>query len=107
MWLNIHNKTEFLNWHSHNSPEEKCYHGYFCVNTEPSITMYRLKDGSTLDVKNKNNQLVISRSDGDMHCVTPWSESTKRITLAFDIVPTQVALNSFYNANRIKNWIPI
>jgi hypothetical protein len=107
MWLNVHGKTEFLNWHSHNKPEENCYHGYFTINADPSTTMYRLKDGSTVDVINKNNQLVISRSDGDLHCVTPWGGDENRITLAFDIVTKDIAYNSFKYQNRTNNWIPI
>jgi len=107
MWLNMHNKTEFLNWHSHNKPEENCYHGYFCVNAEPSTTMYKLKEGSTVNIDNKNNQLIISRSDGDVHCVTPWNEAETRITLAFDIVPKIIATNSFIGQDRTNNWIPI
>jgi hypothetical protein len=107
MWLNMHNKTEFLNWHSHNKPEDNCYHGYFCVNAEPSTTMYRLNEGSTVNINNKNNQLIISRSDGDVHCVTPWDEPETRITLAFDIVPKTIATNSFNSQDRTNNWMPI
>jgi hypothetical protein len=107
MWLNIHGKKEFLNWHSHNKSDNGCYHGYFTVNAEPSTTMYRLKDGSNVDVINKNNQLVISRSDGDLHCVTPWDGDDNRITLAFDIVTKDVAYNTFEYQNRTNNWVPI
>jgi len=107
MWYNIHYKNENLDWHSHNPPEHNAYHGYFAVDAEPSITTYRLSDGSIEQVVNKNNQIVLSKSDGDQHCVSIWQEDRPRITLAFDIIPCNIANGSLRVENRTNNWMPI
>jgi hypothetical protein len=108
MWYNIHRKTEHMGWHTHNKPEHKAYHGYFSVNAEPSVTSYILSDQTTkIDVINKNNQLVLSRSDGDIHGVSLWNETKERLTIAFDIIPLQLARGSFDAEDRTNNWMPI
>ena len=107
MWCNIHQKNQNLDWHSHNPPEHNAYHGYFSLDAEPSITTYRLPDGSIEQVVNKNNQIVLSKSDGDKHCVSIWQEERPRITLAFDIIPVHIANGSLRMQNRTNNWMPI
>jgi len=107
MWLNVHRSGEYLNWHNHNDPKDNAYHGYFSVNAEPSITTYKLPDKTIHPVNNKNNQLVLSRSDGDLHKVSEWDKPDSRITLAFDIVPYSIANNSFIRQDRTNNWMPI
>ncbi len=107
MWCNIHHKNENLDWHSHNLPEHNAYHGYFSVDSEPSITTYRLPDGKIEEVVNKNNQIVLSRSDGDQHCVSVWNEDHPRISLAFDIIPCNLANGSLHKEDRTNNWMPI
>jgi hypothetical protein len=87
-WVNIHKKGEFLGWHGHWPREAMSYHGYFCVDAEPSFTSYKIP-GHTEDVAvpNKDGVLLVSPSQGDKHCVSEWKEDRDRITIAFDIVP--------------------
>ena len=107
MWLNIYRNGEFLDWHGHNKPQDNGYHGYFSVNSEPSTTTYKLPDNSIESVINSNNQLVISRSNGDIHKVSEWQQTNPRITLAFDILPYEIVNHTFMHHNRTNNWIPI
>jgi hypothetical protein len=107
MWCNIHYNGQNLDWHSHNPPEHNAYHGYFAVDAEPSKTTYMLPDGTIEEVNNKNNQLVISRSDGDKHCVSVWNEERPRVTLAFDIIQVNLANGSLRHEDRTNNWMPI
>jgi hypothetical protein len=108
MWMNIHKKGEFIDWHNHEYADDCGYHGWFSVSAEPSITSYKLKTGYLIDVVNENNQLVVSRSDGDFHKVSVWEEEYERITLGFNISPN---LGKFYCVDEghklVKNWIPL
>jgi hypothetical protein len=90
-WANINKKGTHLKWHGHWNPEDRTWHGYLSVKSEPSTTTYNIPNERDLTVvHNKNNQLVISPSDGDRHCVSPWTEDYERISVAFDIVPFSV-----------------
>lgn len=108
MWMNIHRKGDFIDWHSHVYDDDHGYHGWFSVSAEPSVTSYKLKTGYLIDVVNENNQLVVSRSDGDYHKVSVWNEDYERITLAFNIT---TKIDKFYCVDKenklVKNWIPI
>lgn len=107
MWLNVHRKNEYIDWHNHSDTQNNSYHGFFTVFAEPSTTEYRLPDGTEQAVPARNNQLVISPSAGDEHRTTVWLEDAPRVTLAFDIIPSQLARTSFNTQNRINNWIPL
>lgn len=112
-WLNVYKKDDFINWHDHwgRNPDghpttPSGWHGFYCVDCEPSKTTYRLLDRDNLevDIASKNNQLVISKSDRDKHRTWPWEHSDRaRITIAFDIVPRQY-VNPLEPLN---HWIPI
>ena len=102
-WLNLYKKGHYLDWHDHYPPQCNAWHGFFCVDCEPSKTTYQLPNKSeTVDIVSENNLLVISPSAGDWHRTWPWeAEDRDRITIAFDIVPRN------YADNRVKFWIPI
>lgn len=103
-WANFYEKGEFINWHDHWLPEQEAYHGFYCVDVEPnSFTSYSLKDDDEIiDVPSKDNLLVISKSDGDLHKSSEWLEDRPRITLAFDIVPRE----HINPTGWLNHWIP-
>ncbi len=90
-WVNIHKKGENLGWHGHNRYEkEPCVHGYFCIEAEPSQTIYVFSGKDHLvEVNNKNNYLVISFCENRfLHKVTRWErDDCERITVGFNMVP--------------------
>lgn len=118
-WLNYYQKGDFINWHGHWKPEHKSYHGFFCVDCEPSKTTYKVpgyeeiipgkksrarEKDKIVDVESKNNLLVMSKSDGDIHRTWPWEyEDRPRITIAFDIVPKQFIQYDIW----LNHWIPL
>jgi hypothetical protein len=107
-WFNI-NKAEVgkLNWHDHGGPYAPHFHGYYCVNAEPSTTHYKLfNDPSRIvDNVNKNNRLIVSEM-GHPHAMGDWDWSGSRITIAYDIEPLQSLLNA---GNQIpeQHWFPL
>jgi len=102
-WLNLYKKGSFIDWHEHYPSTHKTWHGYYCVDCEPSKTTYRLPDKTeTIDIIGENNLLVMSKGNGDWHRTWPWEfEDRDRITIAFDIVPRE------RTDPRAKYWIPI
>lgn len=103
-WINIHRKNENLGWHGHGPPGRNAFHGYFCVDSEPSKTLYQIPYMSEcldLEISNTNNSLVFGRSEGDKHMVTEWAEEFPRITIAFDIVPVKMLKTNH------DHWLPI
>lgn len=102
-WLNVFTAGQSLGKHFHWLPEFEAYHGYFCVNAEPSTTTYWLPNGEVQEIVNVNNSLVISKSDGDFHKTSTWENpNAKRITIAFDVVPFE-----HVRLNETNHWIPI
>jgi hypothetical protein len=102
-WLNIYEKGNFVDWHDHFPPTSGSWHGFFCVDCEPSKTTYRLPNiAETVDIVSENNLLVLSKSAGDQHRTWPWEHADRdRITIAFDIVPAT------YTGEFLNHWIPI
>ena len=102
-WLNIYEKGRFVDWHDHYPPQCNAWHGFFCVDCEPSKTTYQLPDISEpVDIISENNLLVLSKSNGDRHRTWPWEHHNReRITIAFDIVPSR------YTSDILNHWIPI
>ena len=102
-WINVYYENEFLDWHGHFYEASRAWHGFFCVDTEPSITSYRFTDGFSLDAECKNNTIILGLSDTNKHKTQQWIEKNRpRITIAFDIMPEQNLKN--YSSNL---WIPI
>ena len=102
-WLNMYKKGEFIDWHEHYPPHCNSWHGFYCVDCEPSKTTYKIPNVSEpVDIVSENNLLVMSRSAGDWHRTWPWEyEDRDRITIAFDIVPRKSVDDS------LNHWMPI
>ena len=74
-------------FHDHMAGEGVPYfHGYYCVNAEPSSTFYKIGgiDGELFENVNVNNRAIISET-GHPHGRDDWSEKSPRITIAYDI----------------------
>ena len=107
MWFNINNaEVGKLNWHDHGGPFAPHFHGYYCVNAEPSITHYKLfnDDNQIVDNVNKNNRLIVSEM-GHPHAMGDWQWSGPRITVAYDIEPLESLISN--NMTVEQHWIPL
>jgi hypothetical protein len=106
-WLNMYEAGQKLDWHGHYPPECKAWHGFYCVNVKDSVTSYELENRTLIDVKCKDNLLVISKSDGDKHKTSEWTDvENKRITIAFDIIPGPV-IGAPNQKLLLNHWIPL
>ena len=74
------------------------FHGYYCVNAEPSITFYKINGIDLFENINKNNRLVVSET-GHPHGRDDWYFDKERITIAYDIMPLQGTVDVVP-----KNW---
>jgi hypothetical protein len=110
-WLNVYRAGDFIDWHSHWPPEFESWHGFYCVDVEPdSYTTYRvfgrIPEVEDIVIPSKDNLIVMSRSDGDVHRSSEWDRADKaRITVAFDIVPMSKLYDRGWNDK--NHWIPI
>jgi hypothetical protein len=106
-WLNYYQNGEYIDWHSHWDEDMDTWHGFYCVNTESaaSKTTYRLPFvASDIDVVSKDNLIVLSKSEGDLHRTWPWTFNGRpRITIAFDIVPAKHIDPTWV----LNHWIPL
>jgi hypothetical protein len=82
------------------------FHGYYCVNAEPSSTYYFInKDQNNIfENANKNNRLIVSET-GHPHAIENWSWDGPRITIAYDISPRNKDLVSHDFVG--KHWIKL
>ena len=64
------------------------FHGYYCVNAEPSVTNYAIDKIVKFENVNKNNRLVVSET-GHPHGIGLWVSKEPRITIAYDIAPRE------------------
>lgn len=103
-WFNINtaNKGK-LDWHDHGPSNENLFHGYYCVNAEPSITTYNI-NGVHIDNVNKNNRLIMSEM-GHPHSMNDWEWEGKRITVAYDILPLKYLQRDLMGQE--QHWIPL
>lgn len=106
-WFNINEKqTGKLGWHNHGKAGvfAPLFHGYYCVNAEPSITYYKIvNDIKVFENVNKNNRAILSEM-GHPHSQGDWSWEGKRITLAYDVCP----LKSLASTPDVEqHWIPL
>jgi hypothetical protein len=62
------------------------FHGYYCVNAEPSTTFYKINGTELFENVNKNNRLIVSET-GHPHGRDDWYFDKQRITIAYDIQP--------------------
>ena len=88
------------NYHDHNSGNgAPDFHGYFCVNAEPSITNYLIHRETPFENVNVNGRAVVSET-GHPHNVDPWNFDTPRITIAYDICPRR----NMNHRNALSIW---
>jgi len=75
-------------FHDHmNGEGSPVFHGYYCVNAEPSITYYDIdKSGKIFENINKNNRAILSET-GHPHGRDDWFLDKPRITIAYDVTP--------------------
>lgn len=103
-WFNLDEKTHLFNtegtggvnpiknpnhFHDHsNGHGIPWFHGYYCVNAEPSSTFYKIDndDSKIFENINKNNRAIISET-GHPHGRDDWFDNKPRITIAYDITP--------------------
>ena len=86
----------------HGAPD---FHGYYCVNAEPSSTYYKIDNETMFENVNKNNRAIVSET-GHPHGRDDWYQEKPRITIAYDIVP----LNKYGNTPSgviPRKWIPL
>lgn len=62
------------------------FHGYYCVNAEPSSTFYKINGETPFENINKNNRAIVSET-GHPHGRDDWYQDKPRITIAYDIAP--------------------
>lgn len=105
-WLNYYNEGQCIDWHDHWDEDCCSWHGYYCVDVEPSKTTYRIEGLPELDIISENNLLVLSPSGKDKHRTWPWHDKTRpRVTIAFDILPGNIIdPNNNFNLN---HWVPL
>lgn len=95
-WFNLDYKSEGgkvspierpEHYHDHMGGEgAPVYHGYYCVNAEPSITYYKINNEIDFENYNKNNRAIVSET-GHPHGRDDWYQDKPRITIAYDICP--------------------
>jgi hypothetical protein len=85
-WLNVHRKGENLFWHSHFPKLKNYLHGYFCVEVEPSKTLYAIcGEDDIIEVNNTNSAVVVGCIRRIfLHKVTKWEQECERITIGFN-----------------------
>lgn len=104
-WFNINNKDAGkLDWHDHGGPWAPFFHGYYCINAEPSSTYYKINndDNQIFENVNKNNRLIVSEM-GHPHAMGEWNWEGDRVTVAYDITPLRF-IRAF---NQPQHWIPL
>lgn len=104
-WVNVYHKGGFLDWHKHGQDlyeHDGRWHGYVCVNAEPSKTLYRDQKGLVETIENKNGYITLSHA-GLYHRVTPWEDDNEpRITIAFDFI-----IRNQIDPMNMSRWIPV
>jgi hypothetical protein len=93
---------EFLHDHM-NGKGAPDFHGYYCVNAEPSNTYYKIGgiNGERFANVNVNNRAILSET-GHPHGIQSWEKDDFRITIAYDVVPLSEIANS-----KEQHWIPL
>lgn len=106
-WLNVFRKGDFIDWHNHWPSHFNSWHGFYCINTNNSSTLYNIPDNSEIiEVPSKEGRIVIGKSDNDTHTSTPWeNENQHRITIAFDLIPLS-SFNKYPNEIILNHFIP-
>lgn len=100
-WFNINYADNGkLKWHDHGPTPAPNYHGYYCVNAQPSITHYEVF-GKQIENHNINNRAILSEV-GHPHAMGDWNWDGPRITLAYDVTPYRDIHKDWE-----QHWIPL
>lgn len=90
-WFNYYNTKrnigvdpKDLHFHDHGNVPNT-FHGYYCLNAEPSTTYYKINE-EIVDNVNQNDIAIISKN-GYPHAVGEWNQDFNRITIAYNITP--------------------
>lgn len=103
-WFNInYAKKGKLDWHDHGPWGAPNFHGYYCVNAEPSVTYYKTFD-NIIENHNKNNRAILSEM-GHPHAMADWDWEGPRITVAYDIIPLSGLIRD--GMHQEQHWIPL
>lgn len=103
-WFNINTSGKGkLNWHDHGEPGAPNFHGYYCVNAEPSVTYYKINGNTQVENVNKNNRVIVSEM-GHPHAQGDWDWDGPRITVAYDIIPLRKLP---ITPETEQHWIPL
>jgi hypothetical protein len=102
-WFNLDYKTQGggvsplehpEHFHDHMGGEgAPIFHGYYCVNAEPSSTWYKINGETLFENINKNNRAIISET-GHPHGRDDWYKQRPRITIAYDIAPSNSGVSN-------------
>jgi hypothetical protein len=107
-WFNCDEKSDFVNdnpdlLHDHcGGTGIPFFHGYYCVNAEPSVTHYHIDREVMFDNVNKNNRAILSET-GHPHRKGAWNLDSRRITIAYDMLPLRV----LDDEDQVQHWIPL
>lgn len=103
-WFNVNYSGKGkLDWHLHKEQKAPLFHGYYCVNAEPSQTEYII-DNNNITIDNINNKAILSES-GHPHRMLDWDWSGPRITIAYDIRPLENLQKEAMQHE--QHWIPL
>ena len=86
------------NFHDHlDAAGAPNFHGYYAVNAEPSVTIYKIgnDNNNIIENVNKNNRAILSEV-GHPHGMGNWGSSEPRITIAYDITPITNNNNNYW-----------
>jgi hypothetical protein len=108
-WYNVDYPTQLTStvspikdskhYHDHMGGEgAPVFHGYYCVNAEPSITYYKINNSINFENQNKNNRAIISET-GHPHGRDDWYGDRLRITIAYDVCPASSGFG--------PHWVPL
>ena len=85
-----------MNLHDHMGGQgAPVFHGYYCVNAEPSVTFYQIDRVKDFDNVNINNRAIVSET-GHPHTRDLWWSEKSRITIAYDICPRGLGVDSLW-----------
>lgn len=108
-WLNYLQPGESVPWHYHwkgTTGLDQTYISTFYINAEPSKTVHKFPDNSTVTTDNKNNTITIYEDIGDQHMVEPWQGTDTRISISMDFVPLKY-LQMPKAVLFLNTWIPV
>lgn len=100
-WFNVnYNHIGKLDWHEHGGTGAPWFHGYYCVEAEPSTTYYEVFN-ERYENHNKNNRAILSET-GHPHAMGDWDWEGPRVTIAYDVIPTKGLVTEWE-----QHWIPL